>query len=175
MDFLKGEGLHINSNYNCWKYSDVLKNNRDTVDTTRMEFLVEDGELRLKETALSKQRKNISVYNTTETLNKEPSIFINYLKVLAGTKGIKFQIQAVPEEQKGQPKKKTKKNAKAEQIMSAKDLTHEEFEELSLKKKSGKTTTEENLQVDKWHYQRRMATDELKEEILVKFIYGQDP
>jgi pterin-4a-carbinolamine dehydratase len=175
MDFLKGEGLHINSDYKFWKYSDVLKNNRDTVDTTRMEFLVEDGELRLKETALSKQRKNISVYNTTETLNKHPSIFINYLKVLTAAKGIKFQIQAVPEEQKGQPKKKTKKNVKAEQIMSAKDLTYEEFEELSLKKKSGMTTTEENLQVDKWHHLDYLETSELKEEILVAHIYGQKP
>ena len=98
------------------------------------EFLVEDGELRLEESTLSKQRRNVSVYNTVETLNKHPSIFINYLRVLAVAKGIKFQIQAVPE-QKGQPKKKTKKNVKAEQILSAKDLTYEEFEELSLKKK----------------------------------------
>ena len=101
MDFLKGEGLDINSNCNFWRYSDVLELNRDTVDTTRVEFLVEDGELRLEETALSKQRKNISVYNTVETLNKHPSIFINHLRVLAVAKGIKFQIQAVPEEQKG--------------------------------------------------------------------------
>ena len=79
------------------------------VDSVRAEFLVEDGELRVEESALSKQRKNISVYNTVETLNKHPSIFINYLRVLAGLKGIKFQIQAVPEEQKGQPKKKKTK------------------------------------------------------------------
>ena len=110
-----------------------------TVDAVRAELLVEDGELREEESTLSKQRKNISVYNTVETLNKHPSIFINYLRVLAGLKGIKFQIQAVPEEQKGQPKKsKTKKNAKIEQILTAKDLTYEEFEELSLKKRAGR-------------------------------------
>ncbi len=57
--------------------------------------------------------ENISVYNTVE----HPSIIINYLRVLAAARGIKFQIQAVPEEQKGHPKKKkkkTKNNAKIE-------------------------------------------------------------
>ncbi len=40
----------------------------------------------------------ISVYNTVETLNKHRSVFINYLQVLARAAGIKFQIQAPPEE-----------------------------------------------------------------------------
>ncbi len=40
--------------------------------------------------------------------------------VLAAGKGIKFQIQAATEEQKGQPKKKGTKNAKVEQIPTAK-------------------------------------------------------
>ena len=83
MDFLKGEGLGINSNYNCWRYSEVLELSRHTVDTTRAEFIIEDGELMLEESALSKQRKNISIYNTAERLNKHPSILINYLRVLA--------------------------------------------------------------------------------------------
>ena len=69
MDFLEGEGLEINSNYNVWKYSEVLELNRMTVDTVRAEFLVEDGGLRLEESTLSKQRENISVYNTVGTLN----------------------------------------------------------------------------------------------------------
>ena len=141
-----------------------------------MEFIVEDGELRVEESTLSKQRKNISVYNTVETLNKHPSIFINYLRVLAGLRGIKFQIQAVPEEHKGQPKKrKTKKNAKIEQILTATDLTYQEFEELSLKKRAGKTTAQENLQVDKWYWQDFFETTELKEEILQNFVYDQNP
>ena len=148
-----------------------------TVDTVRAEFLVEDGELRVVESTLSKQRKNISVYNTVETLSKHPSIFINYLGVLAGLKGIKFQIQAVPEEQKGQPKKKkkTKKNAKIEQMLTAKGFTCEEFEKLSFKKRVGKTTTQENWQVDKLYWQDFFETTELKEEILQNFVYDQTP
>ncbi len=69
------------------------------------------------------------------------------MRVLAAGKGIKLQIQAAPEEQKGQPNKRgTKKNAKVEQILTAKDLTLDVYEELSLKKKTGKTTTEEQVQ-----------------------------
>ena len=176
MDFLKGDGLHINSNYNFWRYSEVLELNRHTVDTTRAEFIIEDGELMLEESALSKQRKSISIYNTVERLNKHPSVFINYLRVLAEGKGIKFQIQSPPEEQKGAPnKKKTKKQAKVEEIMTAKDLTDDEYEELSLKKKMGKTTTKENLQCEKRYWQRELLTSDLKEEILQNFIYGQNP
>ena len=116
MDFLKGEGLEINSNYNSWKYSEVLELNRLTVDTVRAEFLVEDGELRVEESTLSKQRKNISVYNTVETLNKHPSIFINYLRVLAWLKGIKFQIQAVPEEQKGSQRRRRRRPRRTQRL-----------------------------------------------------------
>ena len=108
-------------------------------------------------------------------MNKHPSIFINYLKVLAESKGIKFQIQKAPEDEGKQKKKKTKKQAKLEQILTAKDLTSEEYEELSLKKKMGKTTTEENLQVEKKFWQNFFLTSELKEDILQNFIYDQNP
>jgi len=175
MDFLKGDGLEINSNYNFWRYSEVLELNKHAVNTIRAEFVIEDGELMVKESTLSKQRKSISIYNEVERLNKHPSIFINYLKVLAEGKGIKFQIQQAPDDKGKQQKKKTKKQAKLEQILTAKDLTSEEYEELSLKKKMGKTTTEENLQVEKRFWQNFFLTSELKEEILQNFIYDQNP
>ncbi len=57
MDFLKGEGLDINRNYNFWRYSEVLELNKHTVNNIRAEFVIEDGELMLEESALSKQRK----------------------------------------------------------------------------------------------------------------------
>ena len=176
MDFLKGDGLEINSNYNFWRYSEVLELNKHAVNTMRAEFVIEDGELMVKETALSKQRKNISVYNEVERLNKHPSIFINYLKVMAEGKGIKFQIQQNSDQEgKAKKKKKTKKQAKIEQILTAKDLSNEEYEELSLKKKMGKTTTEENLQVEKRFWQQFFSTSELKEDILLNFVYGENP
>jgi hypothetical protein len=69
--------------------------------------------------------------------------------------GIKFQIQTPPEDQKGRSKnQKTKRQAKVDQILTAKDLTDEDYEEFSLKKETGKTATEENLQVEKRFWPR---------------------
>ncbi len=82
-------------------------------------------------------------------------------------------MQAAPEEQKGQPKKKrTKKNAKIEQILTARDLTRGEYEELSLKKRAGKTATQESLPR---LWQNYFLTSERKEGILQKFIDDQNP
>jgi hypothetical protein len=44
-----------------------------------------------------------------------------------------------------------------------------------LKKKMGKTTTEENLQCEKRYWQKELLTSDLKEEILQNFIHGQNP
>ncbi|MFM7986127.1 MAG: hypothetical protein ACKPKO_43120, partial [Candidatus Fonsibacter sp.] len=46
MHFLKGEGLKINSNYNFWKYAEVLELNKHTVASARPELLIEDGRMR---------------------------------------------------------------------------------------------------------------------------------
>ena len=59
----------------------------------RAEFVIEDGELMVKESALSKQRKHISIYSEVERLSKHLSVFIDYLKALATGKGIKLQTQ----------------------------------------------------------------------------------
>ena len=68
-DFLRGEGLVINSNCNFWKRS-ALELNRVMDDTVRAELPVEGGQLRLEESTLSKQRKSSSVYNTGDSLRK---------------------------------------------------------------------------------------------------------
>ncbi len=56
MDFLKGEGLDVNTNYNFWEYSESLELNRHTVDATRAQFMTEDGKLMLEESTLSQKR-----------------------------------------------------------------------------------------------------------------------
>ena len=43
-------------------------------------------------------RKNISVFNEVERLNKHPSLFVNYLKQLARSKGISVNIDEAPHE-----------------------------------------------------------------------------
>ena len=137
MDLLKSEGLDLNSNYNFWRFAEVQESNSHIVENTRAEFVFEDGEIKVKENALSKHRKSISIYNTVEQLNKHPRLYINYLRRLAEAKGIKFEIQAKPEG-KTTTKKKTKTNAKVEQILKARDLSPEEHERLKLRKKLAK-------------------------------------
>ena len=113
MDFLKSEGLDLNSNYNFWRFAEVQELNSHIVENTRAEFVFEDGEIKMQENALSKHRKSISIYNTVEEQNKHPKLFINYLRVLAEAKGIKFEIQAKPE-----GKTTTKKKPKQTQKLS---------------------------------------------------------
>ena len=71
MDFLKGDVLEISINYNFWKYSEVLELHKHSVNAIRAEFVIEGGELMVKENALSKQRKNISIYNEVERTNTQ--------------------------------------------------------------------------------------------------------
>jgi hypothetical protein len=140
----------------------------------RAEFVFEDGEIQFKESALSKHRKSISIYNTVERLNKHPSLFINYFKVLAEAKGIKFEVQAKPEGKEGQ-RKKSKTTAKIDRILDARDLEPKEYDELRRKKKLGKTTSKENAEVEKCFWQQRFSTSKLDPDILKNFIYGNDP
>ncbi|MFM7982258.1 MAG: hypothetical protein ACKPKO_23360, partial [Candidatus Fonsibacter sp.] len=87
MDFLNDGRLKINSNYNFWKYAEVLELNKHTVANTRPEFLIEDSRTRVAETEANAKRKSIPVYNTVERLNKHPSVFINYLRVFGDRQG----------------------------------------------------------------------------------------
>jgi hypothetical protein len=68
-----------------------------------------------------------------------------------------------------------KTSYKLNSIVGAKDLTRTEFEELSELKKQGKTTTEENFQVDKYYWQRYLVAKELDPDILKEFIYDNNP
>ncbi|MFM7979573.1 MAG: hypothetical protein ACKPKO_09680, partial [Candidatus Fonsibacter sp.] len=72
-------------------------------------------------------------------------------------------------------KKKTKVESRASSIASAKDLTQEEYDEISQRKKIGNTTTDENLQADKHYWQNFFLTNTLDESVLKNFLYGTNP
>ncbi|MFM7981623.1 MAG: hypothetical protein ACKPKO_20130, partial [Candidatus Fonsibacter sp.] len=72
-------------------------------------------------------------------------------------------------------RKKTKVESRASSIASAKDLTQEEYEEISHRKKMGKTTTHENLQADKHYWQNFFLTNKLDDSVLKNFLYGTNP
>ncbi|MFM7978871.1 MAG: hypothetical protein ACKPKO_06105, partial [Candidatus Fonsibacter sp.] len=137
MGFLNDGRLKINNNYNFWKYAEVMELNKHTVTNARPEFLIDDGVMRVAENHANSKRKSTSVFNTVERLNKHPSVFINYLRVLASAKGMTFNIQYPPTEEypatedqaaAAPQKKKTKVESRVSSIVGAKDLTHEEYE-----------------------------------------------
>jgi hypothetical protein len=116
------------------------------------------------------KRKTVSIYNETENLNKHESVFINYLRSLALRKGYGFEIdQAEQGDKIARPE-----NAKVASILEAEDLDDEEFERLDHLKKMGKTTTEENRQVEKHYQQRLLETTELDEKQLKYFLNNRD-
>ena len=119
MDFLSSKGLSINSNYNLWKYAEVLELNKQTVANTRPEFGIEDGRMRMAEHEAKAKRKQISVFNTFEKLSKHPSVFINYLRALASARGMAFTIQQQPEEGAAPQRNKTKKECNVSNIIEA--------------------------------------------------------
>jgi hypothetical protein len=65
--------------------------------------------------------------------------------------------------------------SKASSIVTAKDLTQEEYEEISNRKRMGNTTTEEILQAEKHYWQKFFLTKELDQKSLNSFLYGTNP
>jgi len=173
MDVLNDPCLKPNNNYCFWKFREVLELNRHTVKNTELRFVVDGSQLTLEESSRNERRKMISVFNATEKLNKHPSVYINYLKVLAMGKGMTFEVQEDVSEEKAA--KAERKNYKVSAILEAKDLEPDAYEEIGTRKKMGKTTTEENYQWEKHFWKRFFLVKELDEKVLKNFIYGTNP
>ena len=173
MDVLNDPCLKPNNNYCFWKFREVLELNRHTVKNTELRFVVDGSQLTLEESSRNERRKMISVFNATEKLNKHPSVYINYLKVLAMGKGMAFEVQEDVSEEKAA--KAERKNYKVSAILEAKDLEPDAYEEIGTRKKMGKTTTEENYQWEKHFWKRFFLVKELDEKVLKNFIYGTNP
>ena len=95
--------------------------------------------------------------------------------MLLAAKGITFQIAAndAEEEDEEQPKKKAKKkNYKLSAVLEAKDLTAEEYEEIAMRNKQGKTTTAENYQAEKHYWKRFLLVQELDETVVKEFMFN---
>ncbi len=160
--------LKINSNHNFWTYKEVYATNKESV----VKFVITGSSLRIG-SDIDTKRKNISIFNEVERLNKHSSIFINYLKQLAKVKGYGFNIEEM--ESSETVSKLTSGNYRLDGIKAAEKLTHEQYEELSKKKKQGKTTTEENFMCERFFWEKYLLQKELDEELLKNFMYGENP
>ena len=59
--------------------------------------------------------------------------------------------------------------------MTTPNITADEDDELSKRKKRGNTTTEDNAKFDQYYWQTALAMQELDADILVKLIYYDSP
>jgi hypothetical protein len=165
MDMLGDSTCKLNNNYYFWHYREILELNRQAANATRDdELIVEGGTLTFGESEKSKRRKNMTVFNTTEKLNKHPSVSLNYLRVLVEGKGMKWQ--AADEEA---PPKPPQTNYRLTAIMNALDIDNDVFEDIGLRKKMGKTTTDENFQWEKMFWKRYFSVEQLDETVLRNF------
>ena len=136
----------------------------------------EDGKLTMSE-GVDERRKIISVFNTVERLNKHPTVYLNYLKLLVESKGMLFTVdkESLPEDSAYNSSRDSEKDYKMESILNAQNITDIEYEQIDKRKKKGQTTTEENNQCQRHYYKKLLALDELKPEDLKAFVYGNDP
>ena len=82
------------------------------------------------------------------------------------------------EETDGEPQTRAKDartNYKLQCILQATQISWSEYEELSARKKAGKTTTEENFQVERFFWQRYLVQKEPEPELLLEFLYDNNP
>ncbi len=119
----------------------------------RPEFLILYGRMRIAENEANANRNNSSVFKSIERLNKQPSVFINYLRALASAKGMTFTIQQQPKEGASPQRNNTNNARNVSNIVEAKDLSHEQYEDISNRKKTDNTTTDNDLQAEKHYWQ----------------------
>ena len=115
------------------------------------------------------------MYKEVDRLKKHPSLFVEYLKQLARSKGISVNIDEAPHEKAESTAKAATTNYRLEAIQKAPNITDTEYEELVTQKKMGKTTTEENFKVDRHFWQQYLVQDEPDPKLLVEFMYGNNP
>jgi len=172
IDIANDPQLTITNNHCFWRYSEVLELNRRVVVPGG--FQIADGLLRLSEN-VDIRRKNISVFNQVERLNKHPALFINYLRILAANKGMALTIDQETVERPEAQAKDPRTNYRLQSILTAPNITAQQYEELSARKKQGRTTTEENFQVEHCFWQRYLVQKELDPKLLVEFMYDENP
>ena len=64
-----------------------------------------------------------------------------------------------------------KADQKVSNFLEAKDLAHDEYEDISKRTSMGEATTEDNLQAEKHYWQNFLLTKELEEAELNNLLY----
>ena len=128
-------------------------------------YSVEDSKLTMSE-GIYQRWTIISVSNTVERLNKHPTLYLNYLKLLVESKGMRFTVDKEPlaTDCTNTSTRDREKNYKLQSILHARNIAELEFEEIGRRKKKGQTTTEENANCQRHYYNKLLALDKPKAE-----------
>ena len=159
-----------NNSYKLWTYNETKQYINDNLNDQKELFLT-DNNVRFESSQTYEARKNISIYNKMEVLNTNKNIYITYLNILMTSKGYKFKI----EEETDEPiRRKKVLNHKLNLVLTANDISVEQYKILLNKQTAQQTTTEEAHELQKYFYKKLLNVSELNETILKPFLYNNE-
>ena len=81
---------------------------------------------------VDERRKIISVLNTIERLNKHPTVYLKYLKLLVESKGMLFTVdkESLPEDSANSSSRDREQYYKIESILNAQNITDIAYEKV---------------------------------------------
>ena len=165
--------LHLPmNNNNFWTYDEVLNGLKSTRSNILHYEYVEDKEGEIVRELKISNYDQVMIYNKVEQLNKNKTYFLTNLIHLAKSKhyGIEFDDETVEE----QVFDEKKSNAKIDVILNASDIDKDTYSNLLEKQKRGKTTTNEKLSIQKYHYKQKLGINQLNKSIMEVFYRNEN-
>ena len=147
----------------CLKVKDInLKRQYERNElTTKIVYIVDDYD-------------QIYIYNKAEERNSHSDVFLTTFLAMADQKGFEYEIEAPRRDERSNTmdNKAHRINWKIEELLSAKDISHEEAEVLQMKTNRLEDTQDEKIQLDRYYIELKLGVDSLDEGILKHFQYG---
>ena len=147
----------------CLKVKDInLKRQYERNElTTKIVYIVDDYD-------------QIYIYNKAEERNSHSDVFLTTFLAMADQKGFEYEIEAPHRDERSNTmdNKAHRINWKIEELLSAKDISHEEAEVLQMKANRLEDTQDEKIQLDRYYIELKLGVDSLDEGILKHFQYG---
>ena len=96
-----------------------------------------------------------SIFNTADKLNKHPSLYLIFFKLVALNIGMNYMVDEEPLATGSFTYNKDREtNCILQPSRTAPNITDDEYSELSKRKKRGETTKEENATCDTYYWQK---------------------
>lgn len=159
---ISNTSFSINNNYNFWTYIETKLLYDSNNKNYNHDFIINDnGSITQQKTEHDDYYINC-IFNRCEDLNKDKSIYINFLKTLCINKGYTFEFI---NDKLIQPKKNVS-SIKIDNILNAFDITPDQHDKMNNMKKIGDTTTDDNYAIEKYFYKQLLCVTDLTEDLL---------